>query len=400
MEISKICKYITSRIDSASLNVDNYISTENMMQNRGGVISASKVPKENAIEFKPGDILVSNIRPYFKKIWFADRYGGCSSDVLCIRALEGTDSVYLYYLLSQDTFFDHVMSGAKGCKMPRGDKNQIMRWEVDLPDIKEQKRIGQMLKSIDDKILLNNRINHNLEEQAQALYKSWFVDFEPFKGGKFIQSRVGLIPETWAIQRICDLPLYISDYVSNGSFASLKENVTLYETPNYAQFIRNTDLKCRQFSVWVDQKSYEYLAKSKLEGGEIIISNVGDVGSVHICPQLNTPMTLGNNVIMIKPLDNIYKYFIYMTFKWFHGKDLIKGITGGSAMPKFNKTDFKSLNLLVPDYSTLCKFNSLVSNLFENTISLNSSNQRLSEIRDTLLPKLMSGELKINDLTC
>ena len=242
--------------------------------------------------------------------------------------------------------------------------------------------------------------NHNLEEQAQALYKSWFVDFEPFKGEKFIQSRVGLIPETWAIQRICDLPLYISDYVSNGSFASLKENVTLYETPNYAQFIRNTDLKCRQFSVWVDQKSYEYLAKSKLEGGEIIISNVGDVGSVHICPQLNTPMTLGNNVIMIKPLDNIYKYFIYMTFKWFHGKDLIKGITGGSAMPKFNKTDFKSLNLLIPDYSTLCKFNSLVSNLFEITISLNSSNQRLSEIRDSLLPKLMSGELKINDLTC
>ena len=89
-----------------------------------------------------------------------------------------------------------------------------------------------------------------------------------------------------------------------------------------------------------------------------------------------------------------------MTFKWFYGKDLIKGITGGSAMPKFNKTDFKSLNLLIPDYSTLCKFNSLVSNLFENTISLNSSNQRLSEIRDTLLPKLMSGELKINDLTC
>ena len=269
-----------------------------------------------------------------------------------------------------------------------------------LPEISTQNQIADIIKSLDTKIELNNRINHNLEQQAQALYKSWFVDFEPFKDGEFIQSRVGLIPETWATQRICDLPLYISDYVSNGSFASLKENVTLYETPNYAQFIRNTDLKCRQFSVWVDQKSYEYLAKSKLEGGEIIISNVGDVGSVHICPQLNTPMTLGNNVIMIKPLDNIYKYFIYMTFKWFHGKDLIKGITGGSAMPKFNKTDFKSLNLLIPDYSTLCKFNSLVSNLFEITISLNSSNQRLSEIRDSLLPKLMSGELKINDLTC
>ena len=162
MELSKICKYTTSRIDSASLNVDNYISTENMMQNRGGVISASKVPPEKAVEFMPGDILLSNIRPYFKKIWLADRSGGCSSDVLCIRALEGTDSVYLYYLLSQDSFFDYVMSGAKGSKMPRGDKNQIMKWEVDLPDIDEQRRLGQMLKSFDDKIALNNRINHNL----------------------------------------------------------------------------------------------------------------------------------------------------------------------------------------------------------------------------------------------
>ena len=162
MELSQICKYTTSRIDSASLNVDNYISTENMMQNKGGVVAASKVPSEKAVEFRPGDILLSNIRPYFKKIWFADRSGGCSSDVLCIRASEGTDSVYLYYLLSQDSFFDYVMSGAKGSKMPRGDKNQIMKWDVDLPDIDEQRRIGQMLKSIDDKIALNNRINHNL----------------------------------------------------------------------------------------------------------------------------------------------------------------------------------------------------------------------------------------------
>ena len=162
MELSKICKYTTSRIDSALLNVDNYISTENMMQNKGGVVAASKVPSEKAVEFRPGDILVSNIRPYFKKIWLADRSGGCSSDVLCIRALEGTDNVYLYYLLSQDSFFDYVMSGAKGSKMPRGDKNQFMKWDVDLPNIYEQRRIGQMLKSIDDKIALNNRINHNL----------------------------------------------------------------------------------------------------------------------------------------------------------------------------------------------------------------------------------------------
>ena len=385
-----------SNLFGYKLNEDsfNYVSTE----------KADSLGRSNAFR---GDIVITHRGTLGQIVYIPenskyDRYVISQSQFrLKLDTTKVLPSFFVYFFhtrLGQHRLLSNASQvGVPAIARPTSTFKKV---EIELPSISLQQRIVDILDSIGNKIELNNRINHNLEEQAQALYKSWFVDFEPFKGGKFIQSRVGLIPETWAIQRICDLPLYISDYVSNGSFASLKENVTLYETPNYAQFIRNTDLKCRQFSVWVDQKSYEYLAKSKLEGGEIIISNVGDVGSVHICPQLNTPMTLGNNVIMIKPLDNIYKYFIYMTFKWFHGKDLIKGITGGSAMPKFNKSDFKSLNLLIPDYSTLCKFNSLVSNLFENTISLNSSNQRLSEIRDTLLPKLMSGELKINDLTC
>lgn len=162
MKLSRFCEYISKRIDSSTLTVENYISTENMLQNRCGVVPASKIPAEKAVEFLPGDILISNIRPYFKKIWFADKKGGCSSDVLCIRALPGTDSTYLYFLLSQDAFFAYVMTGAKGSKMPRGDKSQIMQWDIDMPDTIKQRHIASILKSIDDKIKLNNRINHNL----------------------------------------------------------------------------------------------------------------------------------------------------------------------------------------------------------------------------------------------
>lgn len=162
MELSKICEYSSKRIDSALLTLENYVSTENMMQNKGGIALASKVPVESAVEFLPGDILLSNIRPYFRKIWLSDKRGGCSSDVLCIRALPGVDSTYLYYLLSQDSFFDYVMTGAKGCKMPRGDKSQILRWDIDLPNLEEQHRIASILKSIDQKIEINNSINHNL----------------------------------------------------------------------------------------------------------------------------------------------------------------------------------------------------------------------------------------------
>lgn len=132
--LSQLCYYITNR----TTNTNNYISTENMLPNKGGICKVINIPKSTFIEYKVGDILISNIRPYFKKIWRANCYGGCSHDVLCIRAKENVDSKYLYYLLSQQTFFDYVMSGSKGCKMPRGDKKQIMQWSVTLPMLKVQ----------------------------------------------------------------------------------------------------------------------------------------------------------------------------------------------------------------------------------------------------------------------
>ena len=153
-----ICDYVTSRTS----RIENYISTENMLPNKGGVCTPSNVPNGTAVEYKVGDILVSNIRPYFQKIWQADCNGACSADVLCFRANDKVDSKYLFYLLSQQLFFDYVMSGAKGCKMPRGDKKQIMQWGISLPSIDVQRQIVGVLSAIDNKIALNTRINDNL----------------------------------------------------------------------------------------------------------------------------------------------------------------------------------------------------------------------------------------------
>lgn len=176
-----------------------------MLPNKGGVCEAVNVPSGTVIEYKVGDILISNIRPYFQKIWRADRSGGCSADVLCIRAKENVESKYLYYLLSQQAFFDYVMSGAKGCKMPRGDKKQIMQWPVTLPPLEEQRKIAGILGSLDDKIELNRRINANLEAQAQALFRSWFVDFEPFRDGPFVDSELGKIPQGWKVGTLSEV---------------------------------------------------------------------------------------------------------------------------------------------------------------------------------------------------
>ena len=315
--------------------------------------------------------------------------------VLYINDFKNNNPLYLYYLLKTLP----LSSFGGGSAVPTLNRNHIHPLLVKhTSDLNTQQKIASILKSLDDKIEVNRKINENLEQQAQALFKSWFVDFEPFKNGEFVESELGMIPKGWKISKIDDLSLYISDYVANGSFASLKENVTLYDEENYAYFVRNTDLKEKRFRVYVDRNSYDFLAKSVLYGGEIIISNVGDVGSVYLCPVLDRPMTLGNNIIMIKSDDKALQNYLYILFKYSYGKGLIRGITGGSAQPKFNKTDFKSLKIIIPPEDILNQSERVFSQYLQTMQSKDAENSRLAALRDTLLPKLMSGELKVNEL--
>jgi type I restriction enzyme S subunit len=132
--VSDLCNYSTKRISLEKLDLSNYISTENMLQNRGGVVSANNLPSAtNVTNFEIGNILISNIRPYFKKIWLANFHGGCSNDVLCLAPKTNIPSLYLYQILEKDSFFEHVMAGSKGTKMPRGDKKWIMNYQTVIP---------------------------------------------------------------------------------------------------------------------------------------------------------------------------------------------------------------------------------------------------------------------------
>lgn len=145
------------------LDRDTYISTENMLPNKGGVVQAVSLPAiSQTQEYKKGDVLVSNIRPYFKKIWQAEYDGGCSNDVLVFKANESTDKDFLYYVLADDAFFNYSMATSKGTKMPRGDKTSIMQYGVPHYDIVRQKKIACVLRMLDKKIELNNKINNNL----------------------------------------------------------------------------------------------------------------------------------------------------------------------------------------------------------------------------------------------
>ena len=301
---------------------------------------------------------------------------------------------YLYYLMS---LLD-LKKFNEGTTIPSLRTETLNRIEFNVPELEYQSKVLSILEPIEEKIDTNNLINKNLEEQAVVLFRSWFSAFSLSPNSPRVNSEFGEIPEDFAVVKVGSLPMLVTDYVANGSFASLKANVNLYQEPNYAYFIRNTDLKSGSFGVFVDQHSYEFLSKSTLYGGEIIISNVGDVGSVFLCPKLDGRMTLGNNIIMLRPEDDHLRYYLYVWFKYFQGQALIQGIKGGSAQPKFNKTDFKNTSVLIPPKDILTRFHETVAPMFETISQRQAETSRLADLRDTLLPQLMSGEIDVSDL--
>lgn len=200
----------------------------------------------------------------------------------------------------------------------------------------------------------------------------------------FKESAFGLIPESWEVKTFDDITTLVTDYVSNGSFASLKENVTYNSIPDYAVLIRSKDFNSgfKNDFVYVDKRSYDFLSKSRLFGGEIIISNVGNAGTVFKCPYLGKPMTLGPNSILVKTkfIDNFYYYWLTSRY----GQHQLNSIIAGSAQPKFNKTEFKKLEVPIPPIGVQEGITKILSSL-DDKIDINREiNRNLELLAHTL----------------
>lgn len=372
MELQDICSYVKTKVETSNYSIEDYISTENMLPEKGGITVASSFPSGKVTEFQENDILISNIRPYFKKIWKADRRGCCSNDVLCIRANNNVDAEFLYYLLSQDLFFAYVMSGANGSKMPRGDKQQIMNWEIEIPSEKEdQRRIASILSSLDRKIELNNKINADLEEMAQAIFKNWFVDFEPFKDGKFVDSELGMIPEGWKVGSLGDFC---------NVFTGKKNTNQAIEKGLYPFF------SCAP----------EPLASNDaiFNGKAIIIAGNGSYTGRTSFYNGGFDLYQRTYACTIREQDkeNLMIFFYHMMKQFFEPTKM--GGTRGSSIPYIVMGDITQQKF---PYSKdwLIRFSNIANSMMDRKLRIDKENSRLSLLRDTLLPRLMSGEIEV-----
>lgn len=364
--LSDICRFVTSR----TCNIENYISTENMLPNKGGITSPSNTPNGSAIAYQLGDVLISNIRPYFQKIWQANCDGACSADVLCIRANEKADCKYLYYLLSQQQFFDYVMSGAKGCKMPRGDKSQIMQWQISLPPLAEQKRIADILSAIDDKIELNRRINANLEQQAQALFDEYFIH------------NIGKL-ENYSTSSLTDIAQFLNGLAMQKFRPKGNEDgIPVLKIKELGQG------KCDASS---DLCSSSIPEEYIINNGDIVFSWSGtllvDIWCSGICG-------LNQHLFKVSPL-NYPKWLIYFWTKYHLSNFIRIAQDKAVTMGHIKRGDLDAAKVIIPSAESLNELDKIMSPMLQSIISNRIENNNLSILRDTLLPKLMSGEIKV-----
>lgn len=170
--LNTIAPFATKSIKYSDIKSETYITTDNMIQNKLGVLPFEGVANISSItEYKSEDILISNIRPYLKKIWFADKEGGCSKDVLVLRSADTSKYLpkYIFYMIRRDTFFDYVMEGKKGIKMPRGNKDDIMKYKISMPHIDEQKRIVSQIEVLELEITKARTLIENAAGEKQAI---------------------------------------------------------------------------------------------------------------------------------------------------------------------------------------------------------------------------------------
>ena len=303
---------------------------------------------------------------------------------LTIDELKADYRYLFYYLLSQ---YDIIKSKANGAAQQNLNAQQIKDLLIPLPSLETQRVISDILTALDDKIELNNRINHNLEEQAQALYKSWFVDFEPFKDGNFVESELGMIPEGWRVVTMGEVTTEIRTKVGNRTGIKVLSPINtgklaLSEEYFTKQVFSNSIAKY----ILVEPNSFAY-NPARVNIGSIGMNEFPFDGCV-------------SPVYVVFRCEDEYEYLFDFFRKGERFKTEVITRSIGGVRQTLAYKDFSMIKMVYPPAHIIRNFNSIYHTFYRKINDLENQNKKISELRDSILPKLMSGELEINEIDC
>lgn len=322
--------------------------------------------------FRKGDILYSEIRPANKRFCFVDfepKDYIASTKLMVLRAHEDVDPQYLYQILrSNDTLAQlQMLAESRSGTFPQITYSELSNIMVSLPSQKAQKNIVSILSSLDRKIELNNKINADLEEMAQAIFKNWFVDFEPFKDGKFVDSELGMIPEGWKVGTL-------------GELCNFKRGKNLL-TKNAI------DEGVPVVAGGLEPSCYHNVANT----GAPVITVSGSGANAGFMRMYHVPVWASDCSFIDISCENFY--FVYCFLKV--NSKLLKHAQTGAVQPHVKPSDIHDFELVIPDKESIYEFQDKVKPFFDKIALIQKENSRLSLLRDTLLPRLMSGELEV-----
>jgi len=287
---------------------------------------------------------------------------------------EKVDSLFLYYILKYNK--DKIEAMGSGTTFKEVSGAVMKNVEISLPGLEEQRRIAGILGAIDDKIENNRRINTNLELQAQALYKQWFVDNRN---------------DDWEEKQLGEIALHITDGVHN----------TVIDSPNGEYYLLSCkNIKSGQLFIGsnerrIDQETFARLRKrTRLSQGDILVTSVGTVGEMYLVNEIPANYEFQRSVAIIKPNQSIISsYFLYSALLYLQNE--IKHLAHGAVQQCIFISDLKEYSLIVPNRSDISAFDAVVAPMFNKIGVLQKENETLATLRDTLLPKLMNGEIKL-----
>lgn len=370
-----------------NINYESYISTENMIKDKGGVTIASSLPdSKTASAYRPNDILLSNIRPYFRKIWYADKNGSCSNDVLVVRANEDIDSKFLYYVLSDNNFFNYDTVTSKGTKMPRGTQTAIMKYLVPDINIGKQRKIANILSAYDNLIENNNKRIRLLEQMAENLYKEWFVRFR-FPGYEDTEFEDGM-PRDWVREKI---GLHYNT-CSGGTPSRTHEE---YYTEGTIPWVKTGEIK-DGIIIHTDECITEAGIKGSsvklLPQGAVVMAMYGV--NIGMLAYLDSEMTCNQACCVFNDKNEINSRH-YLFHYLYSIRDYLLLIGFGAAQQNLSQDLIKKVKIVIPPAELIKEFDKQKEPLYQTIRALMMQNDKLIKQRDALLPRLMSGKLEV-----
>ena len=367
-------------LNTKEINFNRIYSTEKCITEEGLNNSSAKWIEENSVIVAMYGATAG--KAAIAKIPLTTNQACCNLTINSSLA----DYNFVYYHLCNK--FTGLASLANGGAQQNLNAQIIKEFPIPLPSLNEQRKIASILKSLDDKIEVNRKINENLEQQAQALFKSWFVDFEPFKNGEFVESELGMIPKGWRVEVLGD----VCKCILGGTPSRNKEE---YWNGNIAWINSGevNEFRIVKPSEYITEEGLKHSATKLLPKKTTVLAITGaTLGQVSL---LEIDSCANQSVIGVLENDNIPYEFIYPLIN-VKITELCSHMTGG-AQQHINKNNVEQLNIVLPSENVMTEYKEKTKSIYSQITNCCFESRRLAELRDTLLPKLMSGELKVFD---